>query len=366
VEIASIDTTGTTARSRLQVTARGGDNLVIINGMNADAPIGTVTARDATLRGAAAFASTLGRLDLGRAVGATINVGGTPQDRPSSIRIVSAEDTDITSTAPVRALSLGGATNVDPAEDVITAPSIQRFTVDGDYVSSLSVGSLGTARVGGGVAAGTWNVGEARSVVVTNTGPGWTGTFTGGVRSFSANGDLSGTLTAASINSLRAGSMTGADVTLTRAAAPRTPPALGRLTSAGTIADSRIRASHDLGTITAAAITGSTIYVGVNAPATGLLPAGAADFIAPATIRGVNVRTRGTAGFSNSAIAAPAMGRVNLGVVNSDNASVPFGLAAQSIASLNAVGSGGNSIRSKRLSEPADNINFGDFNVLLF
>ena len=55
---------------------------------------------------------------------------------------------------------------------------------------------------------------------------------------------------------------------------------------------------------------------------------------------------------------------MNLGVVNTDNAGVPFGLTAEFIARLDAKGSAGNSIRSKRLSEPADNINFGDFNVL--
>ena len=366
VEVTSIDTTGTTARSRLSITGRGGDDLVTINGINANAPIGTVTARNATLRGAANFASTVGRLDLARALGGTINIGGTPEDRPSTISIVSAEDTDITSTSPVRSLSLGGATNVDPEADIITAPSIGRLTANGDYVGSLNTASLGTARIGGGVASGTWNVGDARSITVGSTGPAWVGNFAGGVRSFSTTGDLSGTLNAASVNRLRVGSMTGANVNLTQAPAPRTAPALGQLVSTGAITNSAIRSSHDLGNINAGGITGSTIYAGVVPPAGTLLPTDPAAFVTPATIRGVNIRTRGAPGFSKSAIAASTLGRMNLGLVNTENGGVPFGLAGQTIASVNATGSAGNSVRRSRLTEPADSLTFGDFNVLVY
>lgn len=366
VEVTSVDATGTSARSRLSITGNGGDDIVLVNGISANAPIGTVTARDATLRGTAAFAGTVRRLDLGRTVGATINIGGTPQDRPGTISVVSAEDTDITSGAPVGSLSLGGATNVDPEADTITAPAVSRLTANGDYVGSLNVGSLGTARISGGVAAGTWNVGDARSVSVTSTGPAWLGNFTGGVRSFRATGDLAGTLTAPSINQLRVGSMTGANLTLTQAPGSGRTPALGRLTSTGAIANTNIRASHDLGTITAAAITGSTIYSGVNVPPGSLLPTSAADFVAPATIRGVNIRARTAAGFANSAIVASTLGRMNLGLVNSQNGGVPFGVAGQTIASVNATGTGGNSIRRSRLTEPTDGVTFEDFNVLVF
>ena len=364
-ELTSITATGTSARSRLAVTGRGGDNIVIVNGITADGPLGAVTARDATLRGTAAFAGAVGRLDLGRAVGATINIGGSSQDRPGTISVVSAEDTDITSAAPLRSLALGGATNVDPEADIITAPAIARLTANGDYVGSLNVGTLGNARIGGGVAAGTWNVGNAGSVTVTSTGPAWAGNFGGPVRSFTATGDLSGTLTAGSINQLRVGSMTGANVTLTQTGL-NTVPSLGRLTSTGPITNSNVRASHDVGTITAGSISGSTIYAGVTPPAGSLLPASATDFVAPATIRGVTLRSRAAAAFSGSAIAASTLGRLNLGSVNTFNNGVPHGVAAQTIASLNAVSGTGDSVRRSRLAEPTDNINFGDFYVLLF
>ena len=118
--------------------------------------------------------------------------------------------------------------------------------------------------------------------------------------------------------------------------------------------------------MTAAAVTGSTIYAGVNPPAGALLPTVAADFVAPATIRGVNIRTRGTSGFSNSAIAASTLGRMNLGVVNTDNGGAPFGIAAQTIAGVSATGSGANVVRRSRLTEPADSITCGDFNVVVF
>jgi hypothetical protein len=162
---------------------------------------------------------------------------------------------------------------------------------------------------------------------------------------------------------VRAGNIAGANLTLTQAAGAGT--ALGRLT-AGSISASNVRASSNIGTVTANTITGSTIYAGVNVPAGNLLPTGAADFVAPSTIRGVTVRSRSGVGFSNSAVAASTLGRMNLGTVPSTNAGVAFGVSGQTIASLTATIEGGQSLRLRRLEEPADGGAAGDFHVRVF
>ena len=362
VEVLSIDTAGTTSRSRLSVTATGTDGLVPVNGINAPAPIGNVAARGALLRGTAAFAGTVGRLDLGRADNAAVNIGGTAQDRPATVFVGGLNDSDLTSGAPLRSLTLAVANNLNPEADVVTAPAIARFTSGGGYGGNLNVGSLGTARVTGG-ATGAWTAGDARSITVASTSPAWVGNFTGAVRSFTATEGMSGSLTAAAVNQLRVGNMAGANVTLTLA--PGAGPALRRLT-ASAISDSNIRTSADIGTITANTITGSTVYAGVNVPAGSLLPTAATDFVAPATIRGVNVRSRTGTGFSDSAVAASNLGRINLGTVPTTNAGVPFGVSGQAIASVTAVLSTGEALRLRRLAEPTDGGTAGDFDVRVF
>ena len=88
------------------------------------------------------------------------------------------------------------------------------------------------------------------------------------------------------------------------------------------------------------------------------------DFASASSIRGVTVRNRGTTpGFANSDVAASALGRMNLGLVQVDNAGVPFGLAADTIQSLSAVGAGGAPIRTAVLTDPGQSIDQTDFKV---
>ena len=81
-------------------------------------------------------------------------------------------------------------------------------------------------------------------------------------------------------------------------------------------------------------------------------------------ILGVNARTRGAAGFSNSAIAASTLGRMNLGLVNTETAESCSVWPPDN--HVNAAGSAGNSVRRNRLTERTDSVGFADFNVLLF
>lgn len=378
VEMANLILTG--ANPGAMIRAAGGDGRLVLNAITADGPVRSVIGRDVILRGTSTFGNGVNRLQFVRSEGATINIrrSGAARLRSASIFIDAAENTKIDSQQPLGTLRLGGWTGTNAAENTISAPAVANMQVSGDFVGGLNLtGSgqaagrpaLGSARITGGVASGTWNVARASRVQIGSVGAGWVGNFAD-VANFTTTGDLSGTLTANSINVLNAATITNANITLNRApsaAGPRRSMGLGRLMSRGAIANSVIRAAADIGTVTAAVINGSSIYAGVAGTGRSVLPSSAAEFSSASIIRGVIVRSpAGTPGFINSDIAASALGRISLGAVQVDNGGVPFGLAANSIASLRAIGAGGAVIRSSRLDDPADSVDQADFKVRVF
>jgi cyclophilin family peptidyl-prolyl cis-trans isomerase len=367
LEVAGITVTG--GSPSITVRGTGGDGRLVVNGVTSAVPVRRFSGRPVALRGTADFAGGVGRLELARADGATLNLGGAN----ASVTILAATDTDLTAAGAVRTLRVGSWTGTDADRDVITAPAIRTLQSGGDFTGDLALtGAPGTrvlnsVKVLGAVPSGTWSTtGAVGSVSVGSTGAAWSGAF-GQVNSFKVTGDLSGTLTAGSVRSVRAGSVTSAVIALTQG--PGTGLTnLGSLNSAGAISGTSIRSAGNIGSITAASMTGSSIFAGVEEPA-GLpvaLPDAATDFVPGVSIRALNVRNRTAASFSGSYVAAASLGRMNLGVVNTANGGVPFGLAALDLASLTAVDGAGAPIRARRLTDPAGSIDQGDFKVRVF
>ena len=358
------------------LTAVGGDGRVIVHGITAENPVRAVSGSGMDLRGPAVFSNGIGRLDVGRVQGTSITIQRTatgPRGN-ATVSIGEAQDASLDSQQPLGLVRINSFGGNDATPDAITAPSIANLQVAGGYAGALNVTgngvqpgrpALGSARVSGALASGAWNVGKATRVLAGSIGDAWSGTF-GDVANFTVAGDLAGDLTASSIGVLNAGTITGANITLNRAAAARVT-GLGRLTSGGAITNALIQSSADIGTVTAGAINGSSIYAGVVANDGGFLPTGLGNFTSASTIRGVTVRNTGTtAGFVNSDIAAAVLGRMSLGVIQTDNAGVPFGLAATAIASLTGVGAGGTPVRLARLTEPGQSVDQGDFEARVF
>ena len=106
---------------------------------------------------------------------------------------------------------------------------------------------------------------------------------------------------------------------------------LGKMTLAGGLNGSIIRASGSVGTISVAAMHDSMILAGVN-PAVARLPTAASDFVTSASIGSVQIRSTGPAMFSDSVIAASSLGKVRMSKVGSNAASpTPFGVATVSV-----------------------------------
>ena len=324
-EVLNITATG--GAPVINVRAAGGDGALVVNGITAAGSVRSFLGRPVILRGATNIAGGIGRMDLLRAEDATVNLNGAITAGGSTVTLGSASDTDFNSATPVRTLRFGtwGGTDADP--DTIVAQSIGNLQSGGAFAADVNV--------------------------------------TGAVGNVTVLGDLSGTFAAGSVRSIRAASVTGASIFLNQAFAP-TGQSLGRLTATGAISGTNIRSAGNIGTVTALSLANSNIFAGINPPDGLTLPDSADDFVAPATIRGVTIRNRAAPSFVASNVAASVLGRLNLGVVQTANGGVPFGVAAQTLTSLNAVDPAGVSLRRTGATEPAQGFESADFKVRIF
>ena len=362
----------------------GGDGSVTLGGLSAAGPVRGIAAPGVVLTGPATLSNGIGRLTLGgaRDTTLTINRSGQALLQDASVSILSVTDAAITSQQPMRQLRVGswGLGNENQS-NTVTTTRINVLQCAGDFNAGLALSGngqvvgqpvLGNAKVVGALASGAWDVaGKTGRVAAGSVGSGWNGTF-GDLSSFSTPGDFAGSISANTINSLGAGSLTNAGIDVTRAFATGAT-ALNRLNVRGAIAGTRVRSGADIGSVSAASITGSSVFAGVanggggGGGAARSLPADASAFVSPATIKGVAIRTRGTPSFVGSNIAASTLGRINGGTIQVDNGGAPYGLAAQTILSLSGQRNDtGETRHVAGLTDPSDTIIVGDFQARVF
>ncbi len=333
----TIATTGTTGATRLSIQPAGGtttlDGLTVTGSLSALAAAAVDLAGDLTVTG------TINSIVLaGASGGHTLSIAGTAA--VGSVRLGAVSDLTVATAEPLSTLSAAGWADASGTA-TITAPEIRLLTVTGAFAPDLALGTggLAAARVGGAV-AGVWTV----------AGP--VGTVTAG--------SLAGSFTAPSVRGLRVRANLSAAVTLTAAGGTD----LTTLSVGGTIADATVRAAGGIGTVTAAAVTGSTIFAGVT-PALTTLPAAASDFAATAGILSFTVTGNAAASFADSDVAAAALGRVAVRRVATANGGTPFGFASDTLASFTDVEPGVATFRWTP-KEPTSKLTFnGDFAVRL-
>ena len=358
------------------VTTTGGNGQVILGGMSAAGPVSSVQGRGVVLGGTTTLSNGIGRVELAGINDAdiTINRSGQARLQDASITALAVQESTITSQQPLRMLRVGSWTSTIPGQpDSVTTPRINLLQSGGDFMADLALSGngqavgrpiLGNVRVLGALREGEWNVtGRASRVAADSIASNWAGTF-GDVASISVAGDVAGNITANSVNSLSAETFNGARINLTRPFQGRSS-AVNRLSARGAITNTIVRSNADIGTVSAASITTSTFFAGVQGD---VLPTAATAFVNAATIRNVTIRNRGatTPVFVASNIAASTLGRMNLGTVQVTNNGIPFGLAAQTIQSLSAIGANNTPVREARMTEPTDSLDLGDFEVRVF
>jgi cyclophilin family peptidyl-prolyl cis-trans isomerase len=371
LEMASLTAIGGTPSVTVK-TKGGGDGVLSLGGLNGGA-IRSFSGKTVVLKGTSNIQQGIGRLDLAQTQAASITIGAPADPRLTPAITIggAATDTDITSAGAIKSLRVGSWGSTDAEADTVSTPMLASLQSNGDFGGSLTLtgaqsgNTINTAKVKGAV-SGTWAVaGFAGNVSAGSTAASWVANFGGSLRTLAVAGDLSGTVTANSINTVKAGSVTGANLTLTQPAAAGAV-ALRSLNSKGAMANTNLRATaSDIGTVAALSITNSTIFAGFN-PENAALPTALTDITGNTTIRGVTVRNRSAASFVNSDVAAHNIGKLNLGVVQTANAGVPFGAAADSITSVVANDAAGARLKFSRLDDPVESKTSADFVLRVF
>ena len=272
--------------------------------------------------------------------GELLLLGGTSGD-PAGITL--------TGTTGASALSIAGDTTVG---DITVNGSLRGLSARAaDLIGNLSVsGSLGQLRLR--------NVGSGHAI------------------SIGAGGALAATLGAVSdtsitsaepIRSLRVARWLDTDATADAISAPSigtvnslgdfgadvTAGSLSGLNVRGSLVGSNVLVGGSIRAVKLGAANGSRVFAGVNGTA---LPDSRDDFVNPqAAIGSFSVRS---GSFSNSLVAAPAVGRVLLGSVQTGNGGAPFGIAADALRSLRSP-----TVSVLNATEPAASRTDGDFVV---
>jgi hypothetical protein len=139
-----------------------------------------------------------------------------------------------------------------------------------------------------------------------------------------------------------------------------TVASIGILKVAGTLAGSVVRAADTIGRVTAASVRDSRLFAGVSGTVT-RLPTSLADFVnTGAVIGGLTVKRAGT--FSNTIVAAPTIGKLALGAIQTANSGGPFGVAVDRMGIVSGVAVGGAGfVKRSRLDDPSGSLADGDF-----
>jgi cyclophilin family peptidyl-prolyl cis-trans isomerase len=274
-----------------------------------------ITGTNVAIAGIATTGSTTSSiLTVSTKVGAKpLTVGGLIT---TSLKSFTAPDVILTgnvnASGSIASLNIAGANG-----GAIIASSLGAVTDTGDFSDNLTLSAKGVSLgqfTAASVSSGTWALaGSVSSVVVTKQ-------------------NLDATIAAGSISNLFVrGSLSAATLNL-----QATGNDISTLAVGGAITGSLVNAAGNIGNVFAASLLDSEIYAGVAAlPPGTLLPNLRSGFVRNASIGSVELQTtRGSYSFSNSAIAAAHIGILSLGTVQTQNITIPNGVAAESIGIL--------------------------------
>jgi hypothetical protein len=291
--------------------------------------------------------------------------------------------TDADGTVTTIGLAGGGTATVrfEGATDQTTQNG--RVVVTGTGVRLLSITATGTGplsrlsvKTAGGNGATDLPAATVEGTLASFGGKGLnaTGTFDFGARvRAAAFRDITGaTVSAPSIGKLAvAGAITNSTLALSDPFSAALQ-SLGKLAVRGAITDSRIDSGGTIGSIKAARVVNSGVYAGIVSA--DRFPADATAFANDASILRLSLKSAaGTSAFDNSVVAGRHLGKIALGVVDTDNGGTPFGLLADTIASVAATGPTGQKLKLSKLDDPAvlsaalpgTGFTFGDLQIRL-
>ena len=216
--IESVTATGTTDASTLTFKTKGGDRRISVAALTSDGAFKNVAGKTVDMIGDVNIAGTVAKLDLRSMTGIGVSLGGTSgSDTQPSITVAGAiTASDITSGATIKSLKVTEVVGGTDADTAITAPSMTKLTVAGDFDQGLELtGSLGSGSIKGDLSGPEWTIGgNVGKFSANSTSSDWAATIGGNVTSFTTKGNFAGNVTANSVKTLKiGGDMTG-DLTL--------------------------------------------------------------------------------------------------------------------------------------------------------
>jgi cyclophilin family peptidyl-prolyl cis-trans isomerase len=293
--IASVALTGGSAATAVTLTTKGGDNAVTVAGITADSALKSFSAKTTNLTGAMTITGAVGKVDLGSINNGSVTIGGAATDKPVTMTVAGAVTTsDITSAPPINSITAGSYVSSTDKVGGINAPAIGKLTSKGAFSQDVTV-----------------------------SGP---------IKSFSAGGDVTGVVVNAdSFGSITVkGNVSNGQFDSSQAFAPTGKP-MGKVNISGDVANTLIRATGNIASVSVASITGSTIFAGIAGSLDlRTLPTQATDFASPASIGTVTIK----GGFSDSRVAAVKLNKVAVGIVTTANNGTVFGVAGDTIGSV--------------------------------
>jgi cyclophilin family peptidyl-prolyl cis-trans isomerase len=278
----------------LRLTASGGtDGLASIGSLTDAGSMSAINAPGAALAGNLTV-DGVGRLNLASTDHSVLTIGnGVGQ---TALVLANAADTNVVADSVLTSVRSKQWTNTTGVDESISAPRIGTLTTTGDFADSLNL--------------------------------------SGQVNRIRSGGNVTGNLTAATIGRMNVGGNLSATIQTTASFAKHSLQ-IGAMNVRGAITGSTINANGNIGTISAASMSGSNIYAGVDATTTAdhALPLAASNFTADARIDAVRLGG-GNPAFSDSRIAANELRSLHFGLIEPTNGGASQGVAGQVIDRL--------------------------------
>ena len=240
-------------------------------------------------------------------------------------------------------LRIGGAVS---NSTIATSGQLGSLTTASLSNANVSAGSIGLAAIGGAATSvtlkltGTTSGGRAQlgRLLVNGAITSSSVSASGGIGTLTATSLSSTQVTASSLDTLAVAGITNGATIQTTASFSAAKLQIGRLRFGGAVQGTMIDAIGNIGSVTAASLTGVQVYAGVSSAVTQKpsLPTAASQFTVAAHIGSV-VLGNATTAFSNSLVSAQTIGRVRLGNIASSNSGSTQGVAAHRISAFSGM-----------------------------
>jgi hypothetical protein len=338
VTLASIALANTGLNSILSITTRG-RGAITSGPISSTGVMASIIAPTVVVNGDITTAGWVHQIQLAGAENGTINIGPSHINGGLILSLGSADNESLISAIRISTLSSVQWLNTNNVSEMIQAPQLMTTNVSGAFAPDISLPGVAgaTSAIGsftaGAISSGTWAItGNVQRIAAGSVASGWTADISGTLNILNITHDAQIDLTASTVGSMIVhGSLSNSTITLNQPLAPAGND-LNTLMVGGSIESTILRANGNIGSITATSILNSTIFAGIiTLPGGQTLPQQPTDFGNVAQINSITLRRTASASFSNSDIAAYALGRIVLDVVATSNGGTPFGLAAHSL-----------------------------------